>query len=275
MKQVISTLLVIMLFSCASTKNIGSHSSPKIKKITEATHYESLNLTRELALKDRINTITFYNKNGTVTETHHYLIGDSVSYLEKKEMISLNEDDKPISGHIYDKEGQLTQYWISKFDKNNNVVEYKKYNAKDSLIGMTILTYDDKGNEIEEIEKNASGEVKFGSKSKYNSKNQLIENQGYSASGEYTELRIASYDEKGNVIEHKRIRADGRDSSSKSEFDEKNNITRVRVFDKDGNQTQESSYDIKYDEYGNWITVQSIHHNQIFRIYERDIVYYD
>lgn len=239
-------------------------------------HVKSSNRTREFALKNNINKISFYNQNGTVTEIHTYWAEDSISKLSKREVISLNKNDKPIRGDVYDKDGQLVEYWIAKFDKNDNAIEYKTYNYNDLIVEFKTLSYDENGNETQHTILNPNGDTIRWSKSKYNSKNQLIENQGYSSFNNSLNVRRMSYDNNGNINERIFTRPDGSVSIFKDEYDKNNNNILMKSFDIDGKPINEFSYEYTFDEFGNWITMKSnMNGGKLVMIYERSIDYFN
>lgn len=238
-------------------------------------HVKASNLTREIALKNNKNKISFYNQNGSLIEVHTYLSEDSISKLSKREVISFDTNDKPIRGNIYDENGQLKEYWIPLFDENDNIIEYKTFNSEERLIEIETFTYDANGNEIDHCFSDGSGQIKYGSKSKYNSKNQLIESHGYSTFGEFAVLRILTYNEEGKVVERTDKRADGRVTIMKHDYDEKNKVIRTRLYDIEGNLTHETLNEYIYDAHGNWITQVNSFDGKIIIVSERSIDYFE
>lgn len=278
MKLLVNISLILILFSCTSTKNISNNTSPKIKKITEAMRVKSSNRTREFALKNNINKISFYNQNGSVTEIHSYWLEDSISKLSKREVISLNENDKPIRGDVYDKDGQLIEYWICELDKNGRLTKKNTYNNFGEIKQVNFFIYDSNGNEIENSVNNASEYLVRKILSQYNSESQLIEVSIQEFYGGKNHIRNYSYkyDSKGNRIEQTSKGSDGTVSIFKNEYDDNDNHILMKAFDIDGTLQNEFEYKYIFDEFGNWITFESIMNGgQLVMIDERSIEYFN
>lgn len=227
----------IAIISCTSNKISHNSDSPKIQKIIETSPYFSdSNKNREIALRDFIQTISFYNKEGEISEKHHYSLKDGIFVLFSKELIGFDKNGKPEKGNIYDMDGNLLEYWISTTDEKSNSTEVKTFNEKQIVIKTQKISYDENGNKIEKTVYN-SNSSQFSTELKYNDKNQLTEYLNHSTSG--TAKRIFNYDENGNQIEQIHTKSDGEIITLKFGYDDKNNQISTKSFDPQGNLKNE------------------------------------
>ena len=139
-------IFAITIASCRPTKELKNTSKPIFKSITEASYSAKRDgeISRDAALKNKINHITIYDKKGNLIEQFAFETDGS---LYEKTILSRNKKGKLLKGIKSNAEGKLKQYWTTEFDKKGNIIKIK-----------TEYTYDTHGNWITK-KRNANGKL--------------------------------------------------------------------------------------------------------------------
>lgn len=271
-KKLLNFFVLFVIFSCNATKNTTISSSKKMKKVTYSTSYfANQEISREVALKNYIQSVYFYNKEGEIIENHKYTIKDSGNVLHKREVITLDKEEKPLEGKIYDAESNIVEYWVSEYIEDSKYPEIRTYDSKGQLIIFKHIYDNENGNKVENSQY-TSPKHNYTIQHTYNAKNQLIEYLNFSSNG--VTKRVFTFDEKGNQIEQVYSKPDGETLIYKYDFDKQNNWISTMIFDGDGNLKTDILYEYEFDQYGNWITQKSIYNHRNDLILQRKIEYF-
>lgn len=305
MKKVFSIIFITIFISCNKSENlkkieqndIEKHDLKGNVKILEEKNFDATEKFGEpVKLKFRDWNILTFDASGNIIEEKSMYENGKICAIKKFKYNNKNKiieetfvcgEISDIGNYTYDKNGNnidLTYYsngkitikHIKKFDKNNNVIDYRSYQFDGVLDSKTL--------------------------SKFNDNNLEFETEEYSFNGTscvFTGKKTKEYDENGNLTEEKNLDKKGNlESINKYVYDEKHNeIEKIlsidntikkhtRTLDKFGNCVEGMEYlndilktkftnNFRYDEKGNWN--QRIHRNSdiVNSITDRKIEYYN
>lgn len=272
MKIILNLLIFGLIISCSSTKNIKIDNTNTFKTITEASYSSkrSGELTREKALKQKINKKEIYNPQGDLVEYWQF---ETDGTIYEKTKLTKNKQGKLIKRITYDKGGNLKRYTKTEFDNDGNIIEYETYNSDDELISLQKNEYDTKGNRIAMTNTSVKSNRIFKTTNEYNSKNQKIKETDFKPDGTIKDTRTYKYDTKGNESESLLTRPNGDYTKFISTYDEQNNILTQYWYDKDGKQKHWNNWEYNYDKNDNWITKKRFSKGELGYVWERQIEY--
>lgn len=273
MKNIIIFILATISFSFSRMDGISNKDKPIFKSIKEASFSVKRSgiIKRKTALLNKVNRINYYNKKGELIEYKQFEFDGSIY---EKAILTKNEMGKPLKGIINSSDGNLKRYWITKLDKNGNVVEFNNYDSNDKLLSNEKSEFDKNGNEIKKTHTNLEYNYTSNTTYKYNSKNQMIERIHYNGAQNSTDKRTYKYDDKGNEVESVLTRPNGDYTKFVSTYNDQNDILTQYWIDKDGNQKHWNNWEYSYDKYSNWITKKRFSNGELGYIWERKIEYY-
>lgn len=271
-KTVLNLLVIGLVFSCSSTKSINITKTNTFKTITESSYSSNRSgeLTRDKALNEKINRREIYNEQGDLIEYWSY---ETDASIYEKTKLTKNKDGKLIKSVTYDKDGNLKRYIKTLFDVNDRITEYKTYNTDDELVSIQKNEYDSNGNQISTSNTSVKSNRTFKTTNEYNSQSQKITEIDFKPDGTIKDTRTYKYDKKGNEIESVLTRPNEDYTKFISEYDQENNLTIQKWYDKEGKQKHQNTFEYVYDKNKNWITKKRYSNGKLSYVWERQIEY--
>ena len=97
----------------------------------------------------------------------------------------------------------------------------------------------------------------------------------YDKDGILKDSRTYKYDKNGKEFESDLLRANGDYTLFKSKYNANGDLTYNFWYDKDGTETNLTTFDYEYDQFGSWITKKRYNDGELNYIWERVIKYYE
>lgn len=259
------------MISC-STKKITKKKNSNFKTIYEASYSakRSGEMTREKALKEKVDRIEMYDRKGNLIEYWKY---ETDGTIYEKTKLKKNNDGKLLKSETSDNFGKLKRYLETELNNSGYIKFYRTFNDKKELTSIQENKYDKKGNIILISSTTISSNRTFKTASKYDSKNNLIEEIDYKPNGKIRDTRTFKYDNSGNQIESELTRPNGDYTKFVSTYDKQNNILTQYWYDKKGKQKHWNNWEYNYDKNGNWITKKRFSNGKLGYVWERKIEY--
>ena len=271
-RNIISILIIGLIYSCSSTRTISEENNLSIESIYTASYSVSRDgeLARKTALKERPDKKMVYDDKGGLIEYVKYEV-DGTIYKTIKNLLNKNGD--LIKREVFDNHYNIKYYILTEFDNNDSVQFYRTYSASDDLTDVQENQYDSMGNIVLILRTDITSKSIFKTTHKYNSKNQLINRTTYNSDGMVQDSRTFIYDDKGNEIESVLTRPSGDYTKFVSKYDKYNNLITQYWFDDKGTQEHLTSFSYIYDKKGNWISRKRYSGGKLGYIWERQIEY--
>ena len=269
MKLTIHSLLYIII---ACNFNTSITDRPVIKVIKEASHYAKIDgeKDREFILRNNVISIEKFDGNGVLLECQKFEMDGTLYEIEEYTL----DNNLPTKCIIKSPKGKLKKYWLKKYDRKGNEIEFKLFDS----INNIILSEYKKINSKDQIEEVNFKDVQFNLEKrvtcKYNSSNLLIEQKTTKNKFEKSETRTFQYNNQKQLVEEILTRETGEVVIFKSRYDEQNNLILHEWYDLNGIKIHENSFVFVYDNHKNWITKKRYQNGKIDYIWERDIIYY-
>lgn len=288
----------------------------KVKTFYEISYERdtSENMVKEDLKSDSIywkfiaKTASEYDKNGNIIarrwyDEYDYLTGgDTYKYNKKQSKIEwerynvFNDTENFIVYYIYDNKGnqikkniyekeELVERHTYKYDKKNNLIEYKWFNRDGSLRFLRTYKYDSNGNQIELNWHEIGSPSHNRYTSKYNKKGQKIKEDldVYSKNTfvSHDTKWIYKYNSKGNLIKvykywfNKKYKEnDYLYETFLYKYDTNNNEIERTIYDTNGNLERKYTCKYQYDKKGNWTKQTHYVDGVVVEKYERVYEYY-
>ena len=156
-----------------------------------------------------------------------------------------------------ERSGENDENFLSKYDKQGNLIEKNTYYHDGSLFSKTAFTFDDAGNVIVENCSNADGTLSYKKKYNYFDNYKMRADLSYKADVSLYAIDTVEFDEKGNELNHKGYNMNGkRNAIIINKYDKGGNVLE-KADDSDGRQFN-TIY--KHDRKGNIIEEISYFH---------------
>ena len=212
-----------------------------------------------------------YASNGTLSEIAEYSHDGQLYQLYQFEC---REDGEWLKCDVFDENGDLKRVQVRKLDGDKGV-EYRdeKYNDRDTLIEEEIYQYN--GDVLETVSFYRNKELyaiqKFSKYDRYG----IQEGSIYDASGDMYKSFYVECDKNGNLAVERIFDADGNKTNDRHV---KRNENDMVIYERRVEKEEETiaEYEYEYDQKGNWI--KRIEYEGVLRkpvkITEREIVYW-
>lgn len=189
---------------------------------------------------------------------HFFALGQ-VYYLDnREELLSPEQNNKKYRTHIVAAKISVVQRFSS------------KRNSKISSI-ISEARFDNRGNNTDWFEYKGNGKVETHNTASYNDSNQVTRYASYNGGGKLKEMFTYTYDKSGNQVEQDRYKHDPKTPASKEihTYNDRNNMTETRVFDKKGNLKSRVEYTY-YDDGSHKQTIRYSGKGKVERIWNFD-----
>lgn len=286
MKKLILLLCLLLLIGCNETVvesyNLGEDNLG-IKSIV-TKKYERRN-------EDKVmvgHYLEEYNKKGLLMTRIEYNLMEEGKIYSKHERF-YDKSDNILKSFSYTN-GELERETI--FTYKNKKIHKEEHYLKDELVYTTSYEYKenyrkrtsyDLMNDSEQINEefyndDGSYTLKFEMDDLYtgtmkiNSENQMLESSHYE-NNNLIQSATFEYDDKGNQVKTILIDSEGKESVSRSEYDEYNQL--IRMENSEGGSDFIMEYIYEYDDKGNYISKVDKVYGEIYRYEERTITYWE
>lgn len=190
-----------------------------------------------------------------------------LSYDSKRNLIGKKEC------HNYGKDCGLFQYI---YDDENNLIEERDYWKEGSLSWRRLYQYDSNRNKIEELVYTGDDELRHKYRYQYDKKGNVTLKMDFFEDTIHWRSTQYLYDENKNLIETNIYNMPGNKLKDKIKFnyDKSGNVTEETRYSSDGSVMNKVTYELMYDETGNWEKKVEIRNGSLFCTTKRQIVYF-
>jgi hypothetical protein len=305
MKKIFFIIFITIFISCNKSENLKKIQQNDVKrrelkgnvKILEQKNFDATEKFGEaVKLKLRDWKIFTFDASGNIIEEKSMYENGKTYAIKKFKYNNKNKiieetfvcgDRTDLGRYIYDKTGnniELTYYTngeivvkhVKKFDKKNNIIDYRLYEYDGVLRDKSLSKFNDNNLEIEtEVYSSNGTSCVYTSKktNEYDEYGNLIEERNYDEKGNLEFIYKYVYDEKHNEIE-KTLSKDNTIKKNKLTLDKFDNCIEEVEYSNDILKSKFTN-NFSYDKKGNWNQLIYRNNDIVNRIVDRHIEYYN
>jgi hypothetical protein len=297
-------LILLIFFYFSETNN------PVIK--TDPYHKDAINLKGQVkSVKTKMfdieedkeviyeQEIMLFNKKGFKIEEASYNADGSLDYIIKykydtnynlieKNRNAPNDERIEKEQYLYDKNNNLVElkkyeneklYYkiIYEYDDRNNKIEEQHHNSGKLKI-KTVFKYDDNNDKVEQLRYNSKKELEFKTFYTYNNQHQIIilkSFYGIYSNYEFATKKTFTYNDKGDKTEIVEYNVEDIPKEREEfKYNENRDMTFINTFNANGVLINSNETNYILDHKSNWIKFTSYHNGNKSRIWVREIEYF-
>lgn len=255
-------------------KDLGLKGNVKTFKVTTYKAVDSFGIVKRGDKADfwKGDIVSVFDRQGYKTEMNYY---DKEANLTQKILYKYNNNQKRTTRDVYASSGKLINRNIYFYDEGGYKVAYKGYNAKGEIMESFIYKNDDKGRELEEVCSKTTASFCGKYTYAYNEAGKITQLCRYKNTHKQAEdCEKYTYDKSGNLVETSLYKDNNLVYRVAHKYNKSGDEINQRLFDNKGTLTKEKKFTYKYDTRGNWTEKTEFVDEFVKFVFVRDITYH-